>query len=234
MIGSRQEFYHSKQWERLLKQLKIERTNNEGLLLCEYCGMPIVKAYDCIGHHKIELTDDNYNDVMIALNPDNIQLIHFRCHNEIHKRFGFSGTRKPQEVYIVWGSPCSGKSTWVNSVAEKNDIILDIDKLWSAVKSESCGEFYKPNALKDNVFALRDSMLDMIRVRRGRWQNAYVIGGYPFETDRERTAALLGARLIFIDTPKEVCLQRAAEKGGDWKKFVESWWERAAPGSDLS
>ena len=227
-------FYTSKDWVSLMRIIRMQRVNSQGELMCEHCGKPIVHKYDCRGHHVIELTENNYQDANISLNPDNIILVHHKCHNEIHKRFGFSGTRKPQEVYIVWGSPCSGKTTWVNSVAEKNDIILDIDKLWNAVKSESCGEFYKPNALKDNVFALRDLMLDMIRVRRGRWQNAYVIGGYPFQADRERTAALLGARLIFIDTPKEVCLQRAAEKGGDLKKFVEIWWERAAPGSDPS
>ena len=227
-------FYTSKDWVSLMRIIRMQRVNSQGELMCEHCGKPIVHKYDCIGHHVIELTENNYQDANISLNPDNIILVHHKCHNEIHKRFGFSGVRKPQEVYIVWGSPCSGKRTWVNSVAEKNDIILDIDKLWNAVKSESCGEFYKPNALKDNVFALRDLMLDMIRVRRGRWQNAYVIGGYPFQADRERTAALLGARLIFIDTPKEVCLQRAAEKGGDLKKFVEIWWERAAPGSDPS
>ena len=228
MIGDRYKFYRSKNWENFLKILKSERISADGSLICEHCGKPIVKAYDCIGHHKVELTDDNVNDATISLNPSNVQLIHFRCHNEIHKRFGYSGCKR-QEVYIVWGSPCAGKTTWVNSVSEDNDIVLDIDRLWNAVKSTSCNKFYKPNALKSNVFALRDLMLDMIRVRRGRWDSAYIVGGYPFDAEREQLATRVNAKLIFIDTPKDVCLLRAKEKGAEWCEYVTTWWEEYRP-----
>ena len=52
-------FYRSKEWERLLIVLKNERVDNAGNIICEHCGKPIVRAYDCIGHHKIELTKEN-------------------------------------------------------------------------------------------------------------------------------------------------------------------------------
>ena len=98
-----QTFYRSKEWENLLEQLKLERVNSDGQIICEHCGKPITLKYDCIGHHKIELNDLNVNDYNISLNPDNIMLIHFKCHNKIHERFnGFK-----QQVYIVYGSPCS-------------------------------------------------------------------------------------------------------------------------------
>ena len=51
-------FYKSKEWESLLEQLKLERVNSEGEIVCEHCHKPIVKKYDCIGHHKIELNYD--------------------------------------------------------------------------------------------------------------------------------------------------------------------------------
>ena len=230
MTPKRRKFYRSRVWESFVKQLRLERASSDGMLYCEHCGKPILKAYDCIGHHKTELTEDNVDDVSIALNPDNIMLIHFKCHNEIHERFGFGSggwSRRPQEVYVVWGSPCAGKSTWVDNVAENKDIVLDIDRLWAAVRAGCCGQHDKPDQLKANVFALRDAMIDMIRVRQGRWQHAYIIGGYPIASERERLADLVGAdKVIYIDTPKETCLARAQLKDDKWTEYVENWWEK--------
>ncbi len=227
-----QAFYKSLKWERFIEALRIERANADGVVLCEHCGKPIIKKYDCIGHHVEELTDDNVNDVTISLNPQNIQLVHFKCHNEIHKRFGYA-ERQVQKVYIVYGSPCAGKSSFVSEVAEHGDIILDIDKLWSAIRADKCNDYEKPNELKQNVFGLRDALIDMIKVRRGRWNNAYIIGGYPLQGERERLAEIVSAdKLIFIDTPKDVCMLRAESKGSDWKNFVELWFERYTPPCD--
>lgn len=210
-------FYKSREWEGLVEQLKIERINEQGQIICEHCGKPITKKYDCIGHHKTELTEDNVNDYEISLNPANIMLIHFKCHNMIHQRFeGFK-----QEVYLVYGSPCSGKSSWVHEVANPDDLILDIDKLWEAVSIAD--KYNKPNRLKANVFGLRDCLIDQIRCRVGMWRNAYVIGGYPLRSDRDRLCDLLGAQPIFIDTSKEECLSRAMNE--DWKQFIEDWFD---------
>ena len=224
-----EKFYRSRKWESLIKTLKTERRKPDGSLICEHCGKPILKAYDCIAHHKIELSESNVDDAMIALNPDNIMLIHFRCHNEIHKRFGFQ-ERKPRiekKVFIVYGAPCSGKTTWVNSVADKSDLIVDIDKLWAAVRCDKCGTFEKPKELIGNVFALHDLLIDMVTTRRGRWLNAYIIGGYPYENEREQLAEKVGAaRCVFVDTPKDVCLARAALKAPEWERFVNEWFEK--------
>lgn len=228
-----QMFYKSRKWEAFTKQLRAERTNKDGLLICEHCGKPILKAYDCIAHHKEELTDENVDDVTISLNPDNIILIHFRCHNEIHKRFGYAG-RLVQNVYIVYGAPCSGKSTWVDSVAESGDLILDIDRLWAAIRATSCGQYEKPAELRANVFDLRNELLNMIRFRRGKWRNAYIVGGYPLQGERERLAEEVCAKkVIFIDTPKEICMIRAREKSDEMPRYVDEWFDRYAPPSSI-
>lgn len=120
-------FYKSNQWRDLVNLLKLERVNEDGYVVCERCGKPILKPYDCIAHHKIELTNDNVNDVNISLNPDNIELIHFKCHNKDHKRFGYENQRK---VYIVYGAPYAGKSEWVRSVASYEDLIVDINDIY--------------------------------------------------------------------------------------------------------
>lgn len=231
MISKLQAFYKSKPWETLVQMIRAERTTPDGFIICEHCGKKIVNRYDCIAHHIIELTDDNVDDVNISLNPDNIALICFRCHNAEHGRFGYTPRKR---VYIVYGAPCSGKSTFVRESATPHDIVLDIDKLWQAIRSPNLGSYAKPTELKQNVFALRDTMLDMIAVRRGKWHTAYVIGGYPISTEREQLAAKLNANdCIYINTPREVCEARAkAERPHDWLGFVADWFDRYTPPSD--
>ena len=210
-------FYKSKEWSQLRDMLMLERVNEQGQLICEHCGQPITRRYDCIGHHKIELTDDNVNDYEISLNPNNVSLIHFKCHNLIHERFeGFK-----QSVYLVYGSPCSGKTSWVKEVANNDDLIVDMDSIWESICTSD--RYHKPKRLKANAFGVRDCLIDMIRTRKGMWRNAYVIGGYPLASDRERICELLGAEQIFIEASLEECLSRAENQ--NWKDFVYEWFE---------
>lgn len=220
-------FYQSQEWRGLLDILKNERTDANGNIICEYCGKPITRKYDCIGHHKIELTEENVNDYSVSLNPDNISLIHFRCHNEIHKRFeGFK-----QDVYLVYGSPCSGKSSYVDEVAEPDDLILDIDRIWDAVCNDGRynkmkGKSGRPHRLRANVFGIRDAIIDQIKTRTGKWRNAYIVGGYPLAVERERLCGILRARPIFVEATLEECLTRCeTERPVEWKKYILDWFD---------
>lgn len=210
-------FYKSREWEKLISRLKLERVNADGYVICEYCGRPITRKYDCIGHHKVELTEENVNDYSVSLNPDNVALIHFRCHNQIHQRF--EGFR--QEVYLVYGAPCSGKTSWVSEVANDDDLIIDIDKLWEAVCTSD--RYHKPKRLRANVFGLRDALIDQVRTRAGKWRNAFLIGGYPLRSDRDRLCEMLGAKPVFIDAEESECLARA--KTDDWREYVREWFD---------
>ena len=221
-MGSLSWFYTSKEWINLVGLLKLQRVNNNGDLMCEYCHKPIVAKYDCIGHHKIALDEINVCDANISLNPDNIMLVHHRCHNAIHARFG----NERRAVYLVYGSPCAGKTTWVNESAGKEDIIVDIDNLWNAVCVDGMA---KPDRLRSNIFVLRDCLLDQIKTRLGKWRNAYVIGGYPLLMERQRMVTRLSAEEIFIDCDKNICLERAKLKNPEWEKYVADWWERYQP-----
>ena len=66
MFRDRHSFYTSREWRKLLQTIKMERLNDDGQIICEYCGKPIVNAYDIIGHHKIELNEENVNDYDIS------------------------------------------------------------------------------------------------------------------------------------------------------------------------
>ena len=223
-------FYQSKEWTTLVKSLRLDRVNDNGDIICDYCHEPIVKSYDCIGHHTVELTDDNVNDVTISLNPDLIMLVHHRCHNRIHHKFHHGEDMR--KVYLVYGSPLSGKTSWVKEVHSEGDLIVDIDDIWQCVSG--CKRYVKPWQLKGIVFNCHDNLLESVKYRRGKWRNAYIIGGYPLISDRERLCRELRATEIFIDTPKEECLQRLAKCNdgrdiGEWTKYILDWWKRYAP-----
>ena len=221
------DFYRSKEWEGLRAILVNERVNEEGFVICAHCGKPIIKAYDIIGHHLIELTEENYHDAAISLNPENIVLVHHRCHNKIHNKLSYSG----RQVFVVYGSPLSGKSSFVAEAMQEGDLLLDMDSIWQCLSG--CDRYIKPNRLRQNVFAIRNSLIDMVRVRQGKWLNAYIIGGYPLISERERLIKSLGAREIFIDTDKETCLKRLNESTdrnvAEWTQYIEDWWDKYTP-----
>ena len=225
MFKDRFSFYRSKEWRKLLECIKDERINDEGVLICEYCGKPIVRAYDVIGHHKIELTEENVNDYDISLNPQNIMLCHHSCHNRIHNKLGYAN----REVFLVYGAPLSGKSTWVKESMSAGDLVIDIDSIWQCISNLS--RYEKPARLKSIVFKVRDTLLDTVKYRLGKWNNAYIIGGYPLQSERERLIKELGAREIYIDATKEECMRRLKEvEDGrnieEWGRYIGEWFER--------
>lgn len=218
-------FYTSKDWTEFIKVLRLERVKADGNLYCEHCGKPITKAYDCIAHHMEELTLDNVNDVSISLNPENIMLVHFRCHNEIHNRYG----RYTRHIYLVYGSPLSGKSTYVKERAGTHDLIVDIDKIYTCITNNP--PYIKSGRLYENMRAVHDTLLENIKYNYGKWVNAFIIGGYPFKGERERLLQEYKAEPVYIEATKEECLSRLeyCNDGRDkkeWSKYIEEWFTK--------
>ena len=221
-------FYRSKEWRSLLETLKVQRLDTDGQLICEYCGKPMVKAYDIIGHHKQELTEDNVNDYNVSLNPVNVALVHHRCHNLIHNKLGY----KVREVFVVYGAPLAGKQSWVDNNKCEGDLVVNIDDIWQALSG--CDRYVKPKRLNAVVFKVRDTLLDAVKYRLGKWNNAYIIGGYPLQSERERLCRDLGAREVFIQATKDECLARLQADEArcaieEYKQFIEDWFDRYIP-----
>lgn len=216
-----QRFYARKDWMNLRQMLIIQR-----LGICARCGKSFADdTSKLIGHHIIELDDSSLHDPTIALNQDNIELLCWKCHNLTHGH-GF----RHQEVFIVWGAPLAGKTTYVHQQAGINDIVVDMDNLWQAISFAS--RYEHPDGLKSNVFALRDALIEQVRIRSGRWATAWVIGGYPRKGERERLAARLGAGLIEVEATREDCLQRAgirfagqSEMVTNWESYINRWFD---------
>lgn len=224
MFNNLFEFYRSTEWQKFLAVLKNERTNEKGEIICEYCGKPITKPYDVIGHHKTELTEENVKDYNISLNPENVAFVHHRCHNYIHNKLGHNC----RQVFLVYGAPMAGKTTWVNDNKVEGDLVVDMDNIWQCISG--CDRYVKPKRLNAIAFAVRSTLIDAIKYRLGKWNNAYIVGGYPLSSERERLCKELGARLVYIESNKEECLQRLANSegrdAGEWERYIKEWFEK--------
>lgn len=224
-------FYSCPEWIAFRNIVINARLNKEGLTICEHCGKPIVRAYDIILHHVEELTQENVNDVRVSLNADNIKIVHHACHNKIHDRLGLN---RDKQVFLVYGPPLSGKTSYVNDVKNDGDLIIDMDSIWQMISG--CDRYVKPSRLKSVAFGIRDKLIEDVRYRRGNWLNAYVIGGYPLISERQRLIKSLGAREIFIECSEEECIKRLSECEDkrkedmqNWITFIEDWFDKYGP-----
>lgn len=222
-------FYDSWQWKDFRRDLIIERTTEDGLR-CEKCNKQILNE-TIILHHIVELTNENVNDYNISLNPEVIEISCLDCHNKEHNRFGY---KKKRGIYIVYGPPFSGKTSYVLNNKSNLDLVIDLDRIYEAITMLE--RYNKPSALRFNVFDIRDTLIDNILTRRGNFESAWIIGGYANKVERERLAKKLGAELIYIDTTKEECLNRLKvcedfrkEKEKEWEKYILEWFENYLP-----
>lgn len=215
-----QTFYASDAWRAFRLAVIAARGTR-----CEHCGERVAKAQELTLHHKIELTPENVNDVMIALNPDNVLVVHHGCHNQIHRR---AATRRGRQVYIVYGPPLSGKSSYVTEQMEAGDIVVDYDRIYQAISGLE--PYDKPNELLPNVRAVHSLLIDHIKTRYGKWKTAWIIGGYADRYKREKLADDLGAELVFIAATRDQCIERLRQdqqrqnREAEWAGYIDNWF----------
>ena len=226
------QFYNGQDWANCKAQVTQERLK-DGALYCEHCGEIILKSFNpnaknnkgaVVYHHKIYLTNENVNDASISINPDNIAVLHWSCHNEVHNRFNGVAVAIERKVYIVTGAACSGKTTFVREHMREGDIVLDIDDLWETLSGQP--RYIKPNAIKPIVFNTRALIKEQIAKGAGTWRNAYIIESLPLATDRKREAEKYKAHnveIITMEASREECLNRLymMPNGRDIKAYEE-------------
>lgn len=218
-------FYKSKAWTTFRQRIILDRG-----AICQECNRFINESKKIHLHHIIELNEENCLDTSISLNPDNTKILCHECHNKVHDRWQGYYKSKERQVYVVYGPPGAGKTTYVLNNMSKGDLVIDMDRLFSAVSLLPL--YDKPNNLKSNVFAIRNTLIDNIKTRYGKFNNAWIIGGYADKYQRDKLVKDLGAELIFINADKEDCLYRLQycndyrqEHQEEWKEYIEKWFE---------
>ena len=90
------------------------------------------------------------------------------------------------------------------------------------------------------LFSLRDSLLDIIKVRYGSWHRAWIIGGYPNSFDRNLLINKHGVtEVVFMDVSQDECLERLDKVSderftnrNDWIKYIDDWFKQYTPPSN--
>lgn len=127
-------------------------------------------------------------------------------------------------VYLIYGSPCSGKSTYIKEHIQRGDLVCDVDLIYGAITNSipHDAELYT-----HEVACELDSVLkDIIRDRKGKWENAYVVSIANTEEKLQQAKGRIKAdECIFIDTPYEVCMERAKERPFYFQWLIQEWFE---------
>lgn len=216
-------FYNSSRWRKFRAAIISERDP-----ICVDCHKLIVESKEIeVDHDPVELTPENVNDPNASLNPDNVKIRCHDCHNRRHNRFGH---KAEQGVFLIYGPPLSGKTTYVMENMQRGDLVVDMDKLYSAISL--LPEYDKPNELLKNALGVRDLLIDNIKTRYGKWRSAWIIGTYPDKYQREQIADATGAVIIFCEATREECLRRLDDDVGrrnrrkEWTEYINRWFER--------
>lgn len=118
-----------------------------------------------------------------------------------------AGMRK---VTLVCGPPCSGKSTYVAQHARAGDLVADLDEI-----ARDLGSPVQWNHPPRYVGAARRRMRVLERqaatMTEGR---AWVVRSLPGELARIARAVELDASVVLLDPGRDVCEQRAKQRGG--------------------
>lgn len=121
---------------------------------------------------------------------------------------------------VVCGAPGSGKTSWVRSQIRRGEMVVDVDSLFAALTMRPL--YDKPESLIGAVLSLRDHVIES-------YEPAWVISSDPTITYRTEMRERFGARVVVLETPADVCVERIAgdarrDEGTDWAGLVGKWW----------
>ena len=219
--------------------------------LCQYpgCSRPAEEV-----HHIIPLTPANVNDPAVALDMDNLMSVCRQCHFRLHREmileryrrkarrkildsngcyFDEAGMLRPMNVYIVYGSPGSGKNRYVEEHRGDTDLVVDLDAIQKALGHDRYG---RANNLLDLSLFIRDQIYQLIEERDEMidCRNCWVIATLPKRKQREELAERLRAELIFIEATQMECIEhvKADDERTDKQlavAIVEEFFEKFEP-----
>lgn len=135
---------------------------------------------------------------------------------------------KQRPVYVVNGPPGGGKTTYVKDQMQPGDIVIDVDAICAALAGSD-----NPHGEHEAVLGVgldvRDSLLETIERKSGKWNRAWVISaGRPDEA--RALADRLRGEVITVKPTKEQCLEQIrqdtsrAGREALYTELAEKWY----------
>ena len=143
--------------------------------------------------------------------------------------FNKEGELVPVTVKIVWGSPASGKTTYVKEHMAPGDMVVDLDYIKQSISLADKTD--ASDNLLNVAMALRDKLYEMIRDRDVEGANVWVVAGLPKEEEREQLRRYLKAdEMVHMDATYDECITRAMndEERRDKEKqvrIIDKWFD---------
>lgn len=130
---------------------------------------------------------------------------------------------KQKMVYLLLGNPCAGKSFYADQHRTPRDIVIDVDRLIDALGGDGHNPRLEQMTIVTDVII--PALYDAVKARRGRWENCYIISTAASRKQIEDLKERVNAdEIIILDTPKEVCLERAKNERPDYfQSLIENW-----------
>jgi len=228
--GSAQERGYDSVWAKLAKAHRAAEP------LCRRCWADGVVTLGQLVDHIVTVEEAPH----LRLVDSNLQTLCRDCHKE--KTYGedLAGRAvgkpiwlKPSKVplTIVCGPPGAGKSTWVRAQAGRDDLVLDLDVIACEVAGVPFTHAWDRKHLQDALHA-RNRMLGRLSKKGRPWPRAWLIVSEPTPDGRQWWAdTLVPDRIVVLETPALVCLQRAANdhdrtgRRDAMQRAVGAWWD---------
>ena len=122
-------------------------------------------------------------------------------------KFNNEGEMIPVTVYLIWGAPASGKTTYVKQHMQDGDMVVDLDLIKQSLSMMSKTDTW--DTLLEVVLSIREHLYDLIEKRRVK-SDVWVISGLPERDKREEVIKKIKAdKVIHIKATEKECIERA-------------------------
>jgi hypothetical protein len=130
-------------------------------------------------------------------------------------------------LYVVVGPPAAGKSTWVLERATPADLVIDYDRLATALTGAGADP-HNPQPVVETATAQIRKVAVRVAVRYADLVDVYVIHSIP-NRDTMKWYRSLGADIVVIDPGQETvmdrCVQHRPSRALD---AVHDWYQEYA------
>ena len=131
------------------------------------------------------------------------------------------------KAVIVYGCPCSGKSTYVRENASERDVIYDFDALLRAVSTIAV---HTPDevAARWPVFKLRRALISACKDEAGI-ETLYILCRWPSDRLAEELRDI-ATEYHLVEATREECKERLAKDDmrpdkSAWTDIIDAWFD---------